>query len=466
MNRLPVLDRRRAGVLLHPTSLPDGTLGADARRFVDVLADTGTSVWQMLPLGPTHAEASPYHCLSVHALNPQLLPDRTAVTPDVLLLPEQAATRAAFEGFCAAAAHWLEDYALFMALRARHDTQPWWTWPVPLRDRAPDALETARNELAAELNRVRYEQFRVAMAFTELRRYAHVRGVRLFGDLPIFVAHDSADVWAQRRYFKLDADGQPRVVAGVPPDYFSATGQRWGNPLYDWNALAADGFGWWQERLATELARFDLVRIDHFRGFEACWEIPAGEPTAVNGHWQPVPGDALFTTLHARFGELPLVAEDLGIITPAVTALRQRYGLPGMLVLQFAFDGGADNPYLPHNHSPDAVVYTGTHDNDTTLAWFEALTEPARQNVLDTLKSDEPMPRALMHAALHSVATLAVIPMQDVLGLGAGHRMNIPGTTSGNWQWRFDWDQLSGEVQDWWETSLARSGRTTAMKPD
>jgi len=472
----PVLDRRRAGVLLHPTSLPSGDLG-DAWRFVDFLAGTGTSVWQMLPLGPTHSDGSPYHCQSMHALNPALLSTERLVESGwriaspaprehflaaalaCLLRPEHAAPRAAFEAFCVAHAAWLEDYALYQALRAHHGARPWWEWPERLRDREPAALEAAAAGLAETLNRVRFEQFLVANQFAELRRYAHDRGVRLFGDMPIFVAHDSAEVWTHRHYFKLDAAGQPRTVAGVPPDYFSATGQRWGNPHYDWTRLAADGFRWWHERIATELARFDLVRIDHFRGFVACWEIPAGEPTAINGRWVPVPGDALFDSLRARFGELPLVAEDLGIITPQVTALRRRHGLPGMVVLQFAFDSGPDNPHLPHNHVPDAVVYTGTHDNDTTLAWFAGLEEAAQRAVLDYLDTAEPMPRALVQAALHSVARLAVVPMQDLLGLGAGHRMNTPGTTSGNWQWRFRWEQLSGEIAEWWRRALALSGR-------
>jgi len=459
MTRLPALDRRRAGVLLHPTSLPGDGLGAEARRFVDFLAGTGTSVWQMLPLGPTHREASPYHCLSVHALNPNLLPMSGKTTPADLLRPERMAERLAFENFCASEAHWLEDYALFKVLRAHHGTQPWWAWPPALRDRAPQALEAASASLAVEINQIRFEQYQLAKAFADLRQYAHALGVRLFGDLPIFVAHDSADVWAHRHYFKLDPEGWPRVVAGVPPDYFSATGQRWGNPLYDWEAMAADGFHWWRERLATEFARFDLVRIDHFRGFEACWEIPVDEPTAINGRWLPVPGEALFTALQQHFGALPVVAEDLGIITPEVVALRQRFGLPGMLVLQFAFDSGPDNPYLPHNHQSDAVVYTGTHDNNTTLAWFNGLNEQAQRDVLDYLESTEPMPRALVHAALNSVAKLAVIPMQDLLGLGDGHRMNTPGTTTGNWQWRFDWTQLTNETAEWWMDSVERAGR-------
>jgi 4-alpha-glucanotransferase len=317
-------------------------------------------------------------------------------------------------------------------------------------------------EHGASLSLVRFEQFLLAQQFARLRDHAHRRGVRLFGDLPIFVAHDSADVWAHRECFKLDDRGQPRVVAGVPPDYFSATGQRWGNPVYDWERMQHDGFRWWRARLAAELARFDVVRIDHFRGFEACWEIPAGEATAVHGHWVKAPGEALFTSLEAQFGPLPLVAEDLGIITAEVTALRERFALPGMLILQFAFDGGADNPYLPHNHRRDAVVYTGTHDNDTTLAWFEGLPAADQQAVLDYLEIREPMPRALVHAALASVALLAVVPLQDVLALGAGHRMNTPGVATGNWRWRFSWEQLTVERTAWWREQVERTGRAAA----
>jgi len=477
VNRRPVLDRPRAGILLHPTSLPSGRFGEDAMRFIDFLADSGASVWQMLPLAPTHRDGSPYHCLSVHALNPLLLsverlaefagPVTTPIDRDHYLdkartrlrRPQAATQRAAFEDFCAAQAYWLDDFALYCALRARYKGRPWWKWPAAVRERETSTLDAAATELTDALDRTRLEQFLVAGQFADMRAHAHRRGVRLFGDMPIFVAHDSADVWTHRSYFKLDADGQPLVVAGVPPDYFSASGQRWGNPHYDWTRMQADGFRWWQDRLATELQRFDLIRIDHFRGFEASWEIPATEPTAVNGRWVAVPGDALFASLEARFGELPLVAEDLGIITPEVTALRRRHGLPGMLVLQFAFDGGPDNPYLPQHHVEDAVVYTGTHDNDTTLSWFMGLSETARQAVLDTLKTTEPMPRALVQAALNSVARLAMIPMQDVLGLGAGQRMNTPGTTRGNWKWRFRWDQLTGEITEWWRRAVAASGR-------
>ena len=477
MNRLPVLDRRRAGILLHPTSLPSARLGADAYRFIDFLADSGASVWQMLPLAPTHRDGSPYHCLSVHALNPPLLSmqrllefagrvetrmDRDHCLDKALARlrrPKAAAQRAAFESFCAAQAYWLEDFSLYCVLRARYKGVPWWKWPSDVRDRELSTLNAAATELVDALARTRLEQFLVAGEFTDLRSYAHSRGVRLFGDMPIFVAQDSADVWAHRSYFKLDAQGQPFVVTGVPPDYFSADGQRWGNPHYDWAAMQADDFRWWRERLSTELQRFDLIRIDHFRGFEASWEIPANEPTAINGRWVAVPGDALFTALRNYLGDLPLVAEDLGIITPEVTALRRRHGLPGMLVLQFAFDGGADNPYLPQQHTEDAIVYTGTHDNDTSLSWFKSLTEAAQQQVLATLKTNEPMPRALVQAALHSVARLAMIPMQDVLELGASQRMNTPGTTQGNWKWRFRWEWLSATLIEHWKVAVKSSGR-------
>lgn len=477
MNGLPVFDRRRAGVLLHPTSLPSGRLGNDARRFVDFLADAGASVWQMLPLAPTHRDGSPYHCLSVHALNPLLLslerlaefagPLATPVDRDLCLdkalanlkRPRMAAQRIAFESFCATQAYWLDDFAMYCALRARYKGRPWWKWPPAVRDRVLPALHAVTADMDNAFNRTRLEQFLVAGQFAEVREYAHRRGVRLFGDMPIFVAHDSADVWMHRSYFKLDADGQPSVVAGVPPDYFSASGQRWGNPHYDWVRMQTDGFLWWQSRIATELERFDLIRIDHFRGFEACWEIPAAEPTAMNGRWVAVPGDALFASLRTRFGDLPLVAEDLGIITPEVTALRRRHNLPGMLVLQFAFDGQPGNPYLPQHHIEDAVVYTGTHDNDTTLSWFMGLSKGAQRTVLDTLKTADAMPRALVRAALDSVARLAMIPMQDILELGAGQRMNTPGTASGNWKWRFRWNQLSGEMVECWTRAVDASGR-------
>jgi 4-alpha-glucanotransferase len=486
-NSEPIFDRRRAGVLLHPTSLPAGDLGPDAFRFVDFLAEAGYGVWQTLPLGPTHGDLSPYHCLSARAGNPRLvsaerlreagwLDAEAAADPDPRARLAHAyrhfthradeSARAAFRAFAQAQSGWLEDYALFEALRKGQGGRPWWEWPPPLRDRDAQALAATRARLADDLERVRFEQFVFAAQWQALRDYARGRNVLLFGDMPIFVAHDSAEVWAHRELFKLDARGQPTVVAGVPPDAFSATGQRWGNPLYDWERMRAEGFGWWLARLATELRRFDLVRIDHFRGFEACWEIPLADTTAVNGHWVKVPGEELFATLAGSLGSLPLVAEDLGHITPEVHALRRRFSLPGMKVLQFAFDGGADNPYLPHAHTVDSVVYTGTHDNDTTLGWFGELAPDRQLRVIEYLGyGQEPMPLPVMRAAFASVAQLAIVPMQDVLLLGPGNRMNMPGTERGNWGWRFGWEQLTPETHAWSRRALRLYGRSTHESP-
>jgi len=468
MSISPTLDRRRAGILLHPTSLPSGRLDSDAYRFVDYLAATGISVWQMLPLGPTHADRSPYRCLSVRALNPDLMnmerlveegwvpPNQTTGSRSVWLPAavarlqgrEQRVEYTAYKEFCQQRADWLDDYALFQALRSQHHGQPWWQWPEALRERDPGALKAVQSPLAEQLEQNRLEQYLVHRDLERLQAYAHEHGVLLFGDMSIFVAHDSAEVWAHREYFKLDAAGHPQVVAGVPPDYFSATGQRWGNPLYNWARLQQDGFRWWVQRFTTDLARFDLIRIDHFRGFEACWEIPASESTAIHGRWEKTPGSALFDVLSEKFKNLPLVAEDLGIITPEVTALREQYGFPGMLVLQFAFEGGPDNPYLPHQHIPNAVVYTGTHDNDTTLSWYLGLSEPVRQTLHEYFNTRDEMPWQLVRAAMQSVARLAVIPMQDLLDRGPGHRMNTPGQPDDNWAWRFGWDDLTATSAD------------------
>ncbi|XSG85907.1 MAG: 4-alpha-glucanotransferase [Methylohalobius sp. ZOD2] len=467
-----VLERRRAGILLHITSLPGdagGDLGENAFRFVDFLADCGLSVWQVLPVGPTHSDGSPYQCLSAHAGNPELISldwlmkrgwlveervaqdKTTAAGRASLLSAAHEAFRACgggdlagdYERFVRFHAYWLEDYALFMALKGCFQEEVWWKWPLKYRLRDADSLIRIRGRLENEINRIRFEQFVFFQQWRELRQYAHRRGVLLFGDMPIFVAADSADVWAKRRYFRLNDQGKPTVVAGVPPDYFSATGQRWGNPHYDWQAMEEDGFSWWIERMHTQLEMFDWVRIDHFRGFEACWEIPAESDTAVQGRWVNAPGEALLEAVHARFGQLPLVAENLGIITPEVENLRRKFGIPGMLVLQFAFEGGAGNPYLPHNHTTDNVVYTGTHDNDTSLGWFESLDSGGRTYLYDYLgQPGASMPEALVRCAFASVAVLVVVPMQDVLGLGSDQRMNTPGTTANNWRWRFSWDQL------------------------
>lgn len=471
----PFQRRRCSGLLLHPTSLPGklsaGDLGHDAYRFIEFMAASGMRVWQMLPLGPTHEDGSPYQCLSVHAGSPLLISldwlvdrgwlkksqrptgsnDNNAQRLNCLQLAwvgfEAAAdpvAQEAYEAFLTAQSHWLDDYALYVALRWEQQHQAWWHWPDAERDRKPVAMRKARQRLAQEIAQVQFEQFVFFSQWHELKDYAHQHEVALFGDMPIFVAHDSAEVWAQRQYFCVDEHGKAQTVAGVPPDYFSATGQYWGNPQYRWEQLEADGFSWWIERLHTQLELFDLVRIDHFRGFEAFWEIPAEAETAIEGHWVKAPGKALLETLQAAFHHLPLVAEDLGIITEEVDELRQAFDLPGMKILQFAFDGNADNPYLPHNHEIHSVVYTGTHDNDTTLSWYAALGDAERQRIDDYLGYEigPDMPWPLIRSALASVAETAILPMQDVLSLGEGHRMNLPGTTKDNWRWRFQWSQL------------------------
>jgi 4-alpha-glucanotransferase len=472
--------QRSAGILLHPTSLPGprdcGELWPQAYRFVDFLVQAGCTVWQTLPLAPPHDGGSPYQCLSVHAGNPCLislenLAQEGWLDRAVLSSPgsDPAAHRgrcltAALEGFRRKAArtdldaldafvaehsHWLHDYALYVALRERYQQKSWCDWPGPLRSRDAKALEEARASLRPVIEQQNFEQFVFFRQWRSLRKYANERGVLMFGDMPIFVAHDSADVWARPQYFELDELGQPTVVAGVPPDYFSETGQRWGNPLYCWSRLRDDGFGWWIERMTTQLGLFDLIRVDHFRGFQAYWEIPAQDETAVNGRWVEAPGDELFAALRARFGEIPLVAEDLGVITPEVEALRDKYELPGMKVLQFAFDGGPENPYLPHQHIHRCIVYTGTHDNDTTLGWFQGLGEEAQERVQDYLGwPSEPMPWPVIRAALASVADLAIVPLQDVLMLGSEARMNRPSLNEGNWRWRFEEGQATGELAE------------------
>lgn len=465
------LQQRSAGILLHPTSLPgpwgSGDLGPQAYHFVDFLAAAGQRIWQILPIGPTHSDGSPYQSLSVYAGSPSLVSidllvewgwleaaaierrEVAAKGPLIALAHEhfrvgaEAAHRAEYADFVERNRHWLDDYALFRCLRSEQQEWGWSAWPAPLRDREPAALEQARARLAEPLERIRFEQFLFFRQWGLLKAHANRKGVHIFGDMPIFVAHDSADVWARREYFLLDATGRPSVVAGVPPDYFSTTGQRWGNPHYDWAYMERHGFDWWLQRMETQLTLFDLVRIDHFRGFQAYWEIAVEEPTAINGRWIEAPGDALFARLREHFDPLPVVAEDLGIITAEVVALRTKYALPGMKILHFAFDGGPDNPYLPHNQEANSVVYTGTHDNNTTVGWFSEQPPHARAHVLEYLGSpSEPIPWPLIRSAYASVANLAIVPLQDVLALGSEHRMNVPGTCAGNWRWRFEWEMV------------------------
>ncbi|MGR6036137.1 MAG: 4-alpha-glucanotransferase [Candidatus Nitrosoglobus sp.] len=464
MAKAELSQQRRAGILLHVTSLPNSDLGLDAYRFVDFLAEAGITIWQVLPLGPAHENLSPYQCLSVHAGNPKLislqaladepwfgagdidLDDRRAVLQQAyryFAINASQAMQTQFAAFCRDQFFWLDDYVLFQALREVHGNIPWFKWPQRLRKREPKMLKAAGLELKALMDRNRFEQFIFFRQWLKLKNYANGRRVLILGDMPIFVAHDSADVWAQPEYFTLDEDGQLTVVAGVPPDYFSVTGQRWGNPLYHWDRIEADGFRWWVGRMRTQLRLCDIIRVDHFRGFESHWEIPASSETAAKGHWVKVPGEALFRTLETCYGTLPLVVEDLGTITPEVEALREQFHFPGMKVLQFAFDSGPDNPYLPRNHVENCVVYTGTHDNDTTLGWFNSLSEDKRRYVYENLGfPTEPMPWALIKCALKSVAEYAVVPMQDILELGSEGRMNLPGTAEGNWRWRFNWPQV------------------------
>ena len=471
-NRPKFIIKRHAGILLHPTSLPgspaNGDIGPEAYNFVDFLQTCGATVWQMLPLGPTHDGGSPYMGLSVLAGNPQLISLHLLTKWGWLQTKElndndkhgslqlafthfssraDSAAQQEYSDFVQRHEAWLKDFALFQAIRQQQQGRSWLDWPASLRDKQAKAIAEIDTQLKSGIEQVYFEQFVFFKQWLELKRYANERGVLIFGDMPIFVALDSAEVWAHREYFDLAPDGKPNTVAGVPPDYFSATGQRWGNPHYNWPRMRQDDFLWWRNRIGGTMELFDLIRIDHFRGFEAYWQIDADAPTAINGKWIKAPGKALFSTLLKYFGELPFVAEDLGTITPEVDELRERFGWPGMKILQFAFDGNVDNPYLPHNHEHNTVVYTGTHDNDTTLSWFESLKEHERRGIYDYLGNiQEPMPWALIRAALASTANLAVIPMQDVLSLGKNHRMNTPGVRDGNWSWRFQWSQVNGDI--------------------
>lgn len=484
---------RTSGILLHPTSLPGpfgiGDLGPAAYRFVDFLADAGQGLWQVLPLGPTGYRDSPYQCTSAFAgnpllISPELLRDAGWLDPADLDHPaftdervdfgpvncwKEALLARAHEGFLTHADQgqrdayaqfqerhqdWLPDYALYAALKAEHANRPWTEWPAPLALREPAALHAWAQAHEPQIDRQRLVQFLFFSQWSAIRDYAHARGIHLVGDIPIFVAHDSAEVWTNRHWFQLEPDGQPRVIAGVPPDYFSPTGQRWGNPLYDWPALAADGYRFWVQRLRRALEVTDLVRVDHFRGFAGYWEIPATEETAVNGHWVPGPGMDLFNALREALGpNLPLIAEDLGVITPDVEALRDGLELPGMAILQFAFedqtDGYGHSAFLPHNHQRRLVVYTGSHDNNTIAGWWAEKDEAGQDLVRRYLNTDGAQIHwDFIRAALASVAALALFPMQDVLGAGAEATMNRPGTGDGNWTWRLqegDLDPASAE---------------------
>lgn len=456
--RLPVFDRRRAGVLLHPTVLPGehGAFGPAGRSFVDWLASAGFSVWQMLPLGPVSESRSPYWTRSDFALDVRFIDNAEAVDP------QQRGGE--FSVFCERNEHWLEDYALFVALSDERGGAVWWDWPAQLRERERAALKAARERLAARLSQVRIEQWQAAWQLGALREYAHQHRVRLLGDLPIYVAPDSATAWAHQEQFQLTDAGRPAALAGVPPDYFSADGQLWGYPPYDWQQARRDHFAFWRRRLNVQLARFDVLRIDHFRGLIEYWAVSPEAANARAGAWYPAPGRALLQALKRDWPDLPLVAEDLGDITAAVDALRRDFGLPGMRVLQFGFDGAPANPHLPHNIGRDAVTYTGTHDNDTTAGWYRALDRETRLRVDFLLRSDLlPMPEALVRAALGSPAGLAVIPIQDLLGLGSEARLNTPGTVAGNWCWKLEHGALTNEIAGWCNSLNQAYGRAACV---
>ena len=487
--------RRRSGLLLHVSSLPGkygiGDLGPEAYRFIDQLTQVRQSVWQILPLGPTGYGDSPYQCYSAFAGNPLFISLERLVESGLLSKnalakhPRFPAGRVEFErvipwrmqklreafdsmskggkrfsrdflGFCAAERDWLEDFALFMTLRDQWPDRSWTDWPDDLRARKSSALDRASHQLADGVRFHQFLQYLFVRQWNDVRDYAHERKIAILGDVPIFVSHESSDVWANQSLFQLDDQGRPTKVAGVPPDYFSETGQRWGNPLYRWNRMEADGFRWWRRRLEASLKFIDMIRLDHFRGFEAYWEIPADAPTAATGRWVPGPREKLFRSLRDAVGELPLIAEDLGVITPEVEKLRDDFQLPGMRVLQFAFSG--DNAvHLPHNYVPHCVAYTGTHDNDTTIGWFTArpgseTTQTAREVAAERQLvrrylnfEGKEIHRAMLRAVWQSVAGLAVAPVQDVLGLGSEARMNLPGTAAGNWRWRLRPGQLESE---------------------
>jgi 4-alpha-glucanotransferase len=479
---------RASGILLHPTSLPGrcgvGDFGPEAYRFVDFLHAAGAKLWQVLPLNPTGYGDSPFQCFSASAGNPILISPEKLVERGVLnerdlqgipafpadttefgsvircktpilrkaadrFFTSGSVDRTEFDKFCIDHAGWLDEFALFMALKNQHDLVAWTKWSRAFALRDPEALRAASIELADEIAAIKYWQFEFFRQWNELREYAHARGIRIIGDIPIYVAHDSSDVWANRDLFLLDANGNPQKIAGVPPDYFSATGQLWGNPIYNWPLMKQQNYAWWVERFRAAMRLYDYVRIDHFRGFEAYWEVPGTDKTAEHGKWIKGPGAELFAVLQREFGELPIIAENLGVITPEVEAIRHEFGFPGMAILQFAFGNDPQGPsFRPHNYPREVVAYTGTHDNDTVVGWWNS------SGASDSIRSpedvekehafaraylgsmDEPIHWVLIRGIMGSVADTAIVPMQDLLGLGSAARMNLPGTSSGNWRWR------------------------------
>ena len=475
-----------------------GDMGIEAYRFIDFLVESDQQYWQVLPLGPTGYGNSPYSCYSAMAgnpllINPELLrDDQLLADEDFANLPEfpldyvdferaialkvpllkkacenfkakaSPVQQKEFSAFCESKENWLEDYALFMALKDYFGGVSWNNWEPEIARREPESLEKWRQQLNAEIYYYKYVQFEFFRQWTELKRYANLRDIKIIGDIPIYVAHDSADVWSHREIFCLDeASGEPALMAGVPPDYFSETGQLWGNPVYNWEKLQASNFQWWVERFEAIFAYVDVTRIDHFRGFDAYWAVERGQETAMYGEWIKAPGTALLDLINQKFGDLPIIAEDLGVITPEVVALRDRYEFPGMKILQFAFGAGPGDPFLPFNYDRNCVVYTGTHDNDTTVGWFNQLSNYERDEVLRYLGCIDPqgIHWSLIRMGWMSIANIAIVPYQDLLGLDTDARMNFPGKPEGNWGWRYRPEALNRDVGDRLKTMTYISGR-------
>jgi len=474
---------RESGILLHPTSLPGqhgiGDFGEAAFRFVEWLEAAGQTLWQVMPLGPTGFGDSPYAATSAFAGNPLLI-SLDWLAGDGLLDQQQVDVgsdlpadhveftavaslkhgllREAFDRFRRGAAshlrgefdafrvrekRWVDDFALFMAVKAAHDMRAWQDWDEPIKQRSSEAVASWTERLAPEIRFHTFVQFLFDRQWSELRRYANEKGIRLIGDIPIFVAEDSSDVWTNQHQFKLDEQGRPIEVAGVPPDPFAATGQRWGNPVYDWKAMRQDGYAWWVDRIRTALNQVDIVRIDHFRGFAAAWMVPGHDDVAINGYWEIAPGGEIFSAIRRALGDVPFIIEDLGVITPDVVSLREIFGFPGMNVLQFAFDGDPENVYLPHRYVRNSVVYTATHDNQTTVGWFASRSDAERENIQRYIGRDgSDIAWDMIRLALASPANTAIVPLQDVLRLDDSARMNIPGSPYGNWSWRYHASQL------------------------
>jgi 4-alpha-glucanotransferase len=478
---------RASGILLHPTSLPSkygiGDLGDEAYKFVDFLSDAKQTYWQILPLGPTGYGDSPYQCFSAFAGNTNLISPQKIVEDGFLTKREIGIKKAIsvgrvdygavfdyksallkkafarfrltddskvadeFHAFCDENGFWLEDYALFRAVKLANNHISWQEFEEPLKLRQPEALAEARKTLDDETFAQKFYQFLFYKQWLALRSYANEKNIKIVGDVPIFVALDSSDVWCNPSQFKLNADGSAKFVAGVPPDFFSKTGQLWGNPIYDWEIMRADGFQWWIARIRATLKQVDIVRVDHFRGFAAAWEVPGGDKTAVNGSWVNVPGKELFYAVKNAFGELPFWAEDLGVITPDVEALRDEFEFPGMKILQYAFNGDPKNDYLPHNYPKNCVAYTGTHDNDTSRGWFDSQNRRERGFCLKYLNSDgKEIHWDFIRAIWASVADTTIAPMQDLLGLGNEARMNLPASSAGNWNWQCREGDFSEEI--------------------